>query len=391
MKSFRFNNYTEIIFGKGTEYEVGVETKKYGSKVLLHYGGGSIKKSGLYDIVVNSLKKENIEVFELGGVKPNPRLSLVSEGIKLCKEHKIDFILAVGGGSVIDSGKAIALGANYDGDVWDFYMGKKVDVEPLKVGVVLTIPAAGSESSSTCVITNEDAQLKKSAGTSTLRPMFAIMNPELTLTLPKYQISCGIVDMFCHVLERYFTNELHVDVTDGMSEGIMRAIIKNAERVMKDPLDYDARSEIMLAGLLAHNGILQLGRIQDWASHMMEHELSAVFDITHGAGLAITTPAWAKYVYKHNIPRFARFANQVFNVEVNTFNLEETAYQGVEHLEKFFRSLDLPTRLSEYPDIKADDEVFKIMAQKLVDNFGTIGNFVTLKYKDMVSIYQLAK
>ncbi|HHU27763.1 TPA: iron-containing alcohol dehydrogenase [bacterium] len=391
MKNFRYHNYTEIIFGKDSENEVGIHIKKYASKILLHYGGGSIKKSGLYDRVKSALEKENIEVIELGGVKPNPRLSLVKEGIKLCKEHNIDFILAVGGGSVIDSSKAIAIGANYDGDVWDFFMGKKIEHEPLKLGVILTIPAAGSESSVSCVITNEETLIKKGVNSPLIRPMFAIMNPELTFTLPKYQTACGIVDMFCHILERYFTNELHVDVTDGLCEGLMKAIIKNAERILKEPNNYEIRAEIMLAGLIAHNGSLDLGRVGDWASHNMEHELSAIYDIAHGAGLAITTPAWAKYVYKHNIPRFVRFANQVFNVEVNPFNLEETALKGIEELEKFFRSLDLPTRLSEVSEIKADDELFKLMAQKIVETYGTIGRFVTLEFDDIVSIYRLAK
>ena len=391
MKNFRYHNYTEIIFGKDSENEVGIHIKKYASKILLHYGGGSIKKSGLYDRVKSALEKENIEVIELGGVKPNPRLSLVKEGIKLCKEHDIDFILAVGGGSVIDSSKAIAIGANYDGDVWDFFMGKKIEHEPLKLGVILTIPAAGSESSVSCVITNEETLIKKGVNSPLIRPMFAIMNPELTFTLPKYQTACGIVDMFCHILERYFTNELHVDVTDGLCEGLMKAIIKNAERILKEPNNYEIRAEIMLAGLIAHNGSLDLGRVGDWASHNMEHELSAIYDIAHGAGLAITTPAWAKYVYKHNIPRFVRFANQVFNVEVNPFNLEETALKGIEELEKFFRSLDLPTRLSEVSEIKADDELFKLMAQKIVETYGTIGRFVTLEFDDIVSIYRLAK
>ena len=222
MKNFRYHNYTEIIFGKDSENEVGIHIKKYASKILLHYGGGSIKKSGLYDRVKSALEKENIEVIELGGVKPNPRLSLVKEGIKLCKEHNIDFILAVGGGSVIDSSKAIAIGANYDGDVWDFFMGKKIEHEPLKLGVILTIPAAGSESSVSCVITNEETLIKKGVNSPLIRPKFAIMNPELTFTLPKYQTACGIVDMFCHILERYFTNELHVDVTDGLCEGLMK-------------------------------------------------------------------------------------------------------------------------------------------------------------------------
>lgn len=270
-------------------------------------------------------------------------------------------------------------------------MGKKIEHEPLKLGVILTIPAAGSESSVSCVITNEETLIKKGVNSPLIRPMFAIMNPELTFTLPKYQTACGIVDMFCHILERYFTNELHVDVTDGLCEGLMKAIIKNAERILKEPNNYEIRAEIMLAGLIAHNGSLDLGRVGDWASHNMEHELSAIYDIAHGAGLAITTPAWAKYVYKHNIPRFVRFANQVFNVEVNPFNLEETALKGIEELERFFRSLDLPTRLSEVSEIKADDELFKLMAQKIVETYGTIGRFVTLEFDDIVSIYRLAK
>jgi hypothetical protein len=387
MRNFVYENYTKIIFGKGVENDVGKYTKQYASKVLLHYGGGSIKSSGLYDRIIASLKAADIEIVELGGVKPNPRVSLVREGIELCRKHGIDFILAVGGGSVIDSAKAIALGVKYNGDVWDLFSGAKVSHELLEVGVVLTIPAAGSESSTSCVITNEELKLKKSSGSTALRPVFAIMNPELTLTLPQYQISCGIVDMFCHILERYFTNTLHVDVTDYQSEGLMKAIIENAIRVEKDPNDYDARSEIMLAGLLAHNGSLDMGRESDWASHNIEHELSAIYDITHGGGLAITTPAWCKFVYKHDIKRFVRFANRVFNIDVNPFNEEETALRGIEALESFFRSLKLPTTLHE---INIDDSNFTVMAQKIVDNFKTIGRFVVLGYDEVMAILKLA-
>ncbi len=387
MENFVFQNGTKIIFGEDTESLVGAEMNKVGKRILLHYGGGSIKESGLYDRIIKSLKEANLEIVELGGVKPNPRLSLVEEGIKLCKEQYIDSILAVGGGSVIDSAKAIAAGAVYDGDVWDFYTGKGEITKALSVGVVLTIPAAGSESSGATVITNEDGWYKRGAGSEVLRPQFSILNPVLTYTLPDYQTSCGVVDMFAHILERYFTNVQNVDLTDRMSEAVMKTIIDNAPKVLQNPTGYDARAEIMWAGTLAHNDLLSTGRIGDWASHDIEHEISGIYDIAHGAGLAIVFPAWMKYVYKHDIPRFAQYANRVWNVDINTFNLEETALEGIKRTKEFFKSIGMPVSLKD-----ADVPVDRIpeMAKKGAEN-GPLGQFVPLYEKDIAAILELAE
>ena len=387
MINFEFQNYTKLIFGKDKELTVGDEVKKFSNKVLLHYGGGSIKKSGLYGKIIDSLKKANVEIIELSGVKPNPRLSLVREGIELVRENKIDFILAVGGGSVIDSAKAIALGANYDGDVWDLYEnGKNFDGICIPLGVVLTIPAAGSETSTGTVITNEEGGYKRSSGHSTLRPQFAIMNPELTYTLPDYQTACGIADMFAHILERYFTNEKNVGLTDRLCEGTMRNIIENGKKVLANGNDYDARAEIMLSGTVAHNDSLSMGRIGDWASHDIEHELSGIYDIAHGAGLAIIFPAWMKYVYKHDVNRFAQFANRVFDVEIDLNDLEGTALKGIAALENFFKEIGLPVTLEE---ANISDDRLEEMAEKRTEN-GEIGNFVKLGKEDVLNIYKLA-
>ncbi|WP_138416581.1 iron-containing alcohol dehydrogenase [Aquibacillus sediminis] len=387
MRNFVFDNKTKIIFGKDQEQVVGKEVAPYGKKLLLHYGGGSIKETGLYDKVIESLKAQGIEVFELGGVKPNPRVSLVREGVSLCKEHDIDFILSVGGGSVIDSAKAIAAGVKYDGDVWDFYTGKASISESLPTGVVLTIPAAGSESSAGTVITNEDGLYKRATGHISLRPQFAILNPELTYTLPAYQTAAGVTDMMSHIFERYFTNEQNVELTDRLSEATLRTIIHNAPVVLEEPSNYDARAEIMWAGTLAHNDLLDTGRLGDWGSHDIEHELSGIYDITHGAGLAIIFPAWMKYVYQQDVNRFAQFANRVWGVEIDLNNLEKTALAGIEKLEQFFQSIGMPTTLRE---ANIDDKHFEEMAKKATEN-GPLGNFVKLHAEDVHQIYKLAQ
>jgi alcohol dehydrogenase YqhD (iron-dependent ADH family) len=316
-------------FGKETEAQVGLETKKHADKVLLHYGGGSIKQSGLYDIIIQSLKDAGVGYVELSGVQANPRLSLVYEGIKICREEYISFILAVGGGSVIDSAKAISVGVPYDGDVWDFYTGQaKVD-KALPIGTVLTIPAAGSESSPSSVITNEDGWYKRGLSSEHIRPVFSILNPELTYTLPDYQTACGAADIMAHIMERYFTNVKSVELTDRLCEATLKTMINNVPKVLLNPLSYSARAEIMWAGTIAHNDLLGTGRAGDWASHDIEHELSAIYDIAHGAGLAIIFPAWMSYVYKQDISRFAQFAARVWDVEYNAFNPEETALKGI--------------------------------------------------------------
>ncbi|MCK5779992.1 MAG: iron-containing alcohol dehydrogenase, partial [Psychrilyobacter sp.] len=360
---------------------------KYGTKVLLHYGGTSLKKYGLYDKVITSLKAENIEIFELGGVLPNPRISLVREGIEICRKENIDFILVVGGGSAIDSGKAIGAGVKYVGDVWDLFDGKGRVGDTIPLGVVLTIPAAGSESSSGTVITNEDGWYKKSFGGNFMRPKFAIMNPEVTYTLPSYQTAAGAVDIMAHVMERYFTNETHVELTDRLSEGVLKTVISNTSKAIDFPEDYNSRAEIMISSTIAHNGLLDMGRQSDWASHVIEHELSGLYDLTHGAGLAIIFPAWMKYVYKSNMDRFIQFAVRVWNVEMNFNDPESTILEGIKKMEEFFTSIDMPTRLSQ-ANINSDR--FEEMASKATEN-GSVGSFMKLSQEDVLNIYKLAE
>ena len=385
MENFIFQSPTRIIFGKGTELEVGKETKKFAGKILLHYGGASIKKLGLYDKIIQSLKKESIEVFELGGVKPNPRLGLVYDGIKICRDNNIGFILAVGGGSAIDSAKAIACGVNYEGDVWDFYTTDKKAKKVLPVGVVLTIPAAGSEASNASVITKEEEQLKKAYTNENLRPVFAILNPELTFSLPTEQTIYGISDIFAHGLERYFTNTQNVDLSDRLLEGTFKSLINNSYIVLEKPFDYAARAEIMWIGLTIHNGLFGAGRVEDWGSHQIEHELSAIYDIAHGAGLSIVFPAWMKYVYKHDINRFAQFAIRVFGAETYFDDIERTALEGIKRLKNFYKEIGLPTSLK---DVNIPDMLLEEMAKKSTAD-GPFGNFVRLETKDVLSILKM--
>ena len=335
MENFVFVNPTRIIFGKDTENEVGKYAIKYSNKVLFHYGGESIKKSGLYDRVKKALEDENITVYELGGVKPNPRLSLVYEGIKICRENNIGLVLAVGGGSVIDSVKAIAMGTLYEKDVWDFFTGKAIVEKALPVGTILTIPAAGSEASTGCVITKEEGELKRAVNSEHIYPAFSILNPSLAYTLPPYQVACGASDILAHLMERYFTNTMHVELTDRLLEATMKTIINNIPKVLDNPKDYDAWAEVMWAGTIAHNNLLNTGRTGDWASHDIEHEISGIYDIAHGAGLAIVFPAWMKYVYKHDINRFAKWASNVWNIDYDFFDAEKTVLKGIESYELF--------------------------------------------------------
>lgn len=389
MLNFTFSNSTKIIFGKDVEMQVGAETALWGKKVLLHYGGGHIVRSGLKKRVVASLQEAGVEFVELGGVQPNPRLSLVQEGIALARKEQVDFILAVGGGSVIDSAKAIAIGVPYDGDVWDFYAGKTRAKESLPVGVVLTIPAAGSESSTSSVITKEEGWLKRGYGEVIMRPKFAFMNPELTYSLPPYQTACGVADMMAHVMERYFTNEKEVGFTDQLCEATLRSIIQEAPVAIAEPENYGARANIMWAGTIAHNDLLSTGRLGDWASHNIEHELSALYDIAHGAGLAIVFPAWMKYVYRHDIPRFVQFSVEVFGVEQDYHNPERTILEGIRRLEDFFRRIGLPTTLQE-ADIPAD-RLEEMAAKSTANDTQTLGTFVPLNKADVLEIYKLCQ
>lgn len=382
MRDFEFLSPTKIIFGRNSEAKVGREVKNYSRKILLHYGKGSIIRTGLYDRVVKSLKEEGIDFIELGGVQPNPRVSLVREGIEICRKNGINFILAIGGGSVIDSSKAIAVGVPYSGDVWDFYAGKMEPKTALPVGVVLTIPAAGSEASKSSVITNEDGWYKRSINTEIIRPRFAIMNPEVTFTLPPYQTACGAADIMAHVMERYFTNDKGVNFTDRLCEATLKTVIYNVPIVLKKPDDYDARAQIMWASTIAHNDLLSTGRTGDWASHGIEHELSGIYDIAHGAGLAIVFPAWMKYVYKHNIERFIQFAINVWNVEPNFESPERIALEGIERLKRFFKDIGLPTSLSE---ANIGEDRLEEMATKATER-GELGEFVKLKKEDVLNI-----
>ncbi|MBC8589158.1 iron-containing alcohol dehydrogenase [Paratissierella segnis] len=386
MQNFRFENETKIIFGKDTELEVATEVSKYGQKILLHYGGGSIKKTGLYDKVIKSLNDNDISYVELSGVKPNPRLSLVKEGIDICRKEDIDFILAVGGGSVIDSAKAIAAGVKYLGDVWDFFDGKAEVGEAIPIGTILTIPATGSETGDTTILTNEEGWYKRSMSHKNIRPKFAILNPELTYSLPNYQTAAGGVDIMSHVFERYFTNTLDVDITDRLCEGTLKCMIKNLPIALEETNNYAARSEIMWAGTIAHNGLLGTGRVEDWGSHMIAHEISAMYDITHGATLSIIFPAWMNYVYQDNIDRFVQYAIRVWGVEMNFQDPEKTVLEGIERTKEFFKKAGMPTSLSEV-DISRDS--IEEMAEKCVLS-GPVGNFRKLFKDDVVKILEMA-
>lgn len=388
MENFEFLSPTRIIFGRGVEQRVGAETKKYSEKVLLHYGGGSIKRSGLYDKVVASLQEAGVKYIELAGVQPNPRLSLVREGIKICREEGIDFILAVGGGSVIDSAKAIALGTPYSGDVWDFWSNKAQPQTALPVGVVLTIPAAGSEASDSAVITNEDGWFKWGLNHELNRPRFAIMNPELTFTLPPYQTACGAVDIMAHVMERYFTDVKHVDLTDHLCEAVLKTMINNTPIALARPDDYNARAEMMWAGTLAHNGLLSTGRLGDWAAHLIEQELSAIYDVAHGAGLAVIFPAWMKYTLPRNLEKFAQFAVRVWGVEPDFEDPERTAREGIHRLEEFYRRIGMPTRLGE---LGIGTDRLEEMARKSIKPWKTsVGNVSKLTSDEVLEVLKLA-
>ena len=391
MNNFEFYSPAHLVFGKGVENKVGEMLRGKCTKVLLHFGGGSVKKSGLYDRIAASLENAGIAYCVLGGVVPNPRLSLVYDGIDLCKKEGVDLILAVGGGSVIDSAKAIAMGVLYDGDVWDMYQTGKPIEKALPVVTVLTIPAAGSEASGDTVITNEEKQLKYGYGSNHLRPLMSFMNPELFYTLPANQVANGIADMMSHVFERYFTNTTHVELTDRLCEATLKTIIHNAHRVLDNPEDYDAWCEIGFAGTVAHNGLVGCGRDQDWGCHNMEHELSAIYDVAHGAGLAVLTPAWMKYVYKDNIPMFVQFATQVMGVEGSFREPEEIILEGIEKLRMFFLSIGQPATLAE---MGIEEKDFELMAKKCTGfAFGAehpVGGLKKLYWQDVLNIYHLA-
>jgi len=392
MLNFEISLPTRMVVGRGVEKRAGEFLKKFGAtKVLLHYGSDRIKKSGLFDTIVEGIKAEGIEYIELGGVQPNPRLALVQKGIDLCKKEKVDFVLAIGGGSVIDSSKAIAHGTAYDGDVWDFFTYKVPVTKTIGIGTVLTLPAAGSECSMSCVITKEEGWLKRGVNTELNRPLFSLLNPELCMTLPKEQVAYGAIDMIAHIMERYFTNTKEVAVTDRMAEGVIQAAMEAAKRAYADPTDYDAQADLMWCSTLAHNNILGVGKEQEWSAHQMEHELSALYDVAHGAGLAVLFPAWMRYVYKHDVARFAQFANRVFGIAIDPFDLEKTAVKGIEALEEFLRKLNLPLKLSE---MGIGEDRLMEMAQKTkktnLPKEETVGLFYPLTTQDVYNIFKSA-
>ena len=389
MENFNFYSPTFFAFGKDRELETGSLVKRFGgSKVLIHYGGGSVVRSGLLDRVKASLEKEELPYIVLGGVRPNPRSGLVYEGIELCRREKVDFILAVGGGSVIDSSKAIAAGTVYDGDFWNFYSGKRIK-EALPVGTILTIAAAGSEGSPDSVITLEDGMFKRGASGDAIRPKFSILNPALTQTLPPYQTAAGITDILAHLHERYLTNTKEVEVTDRLIEGLMLTMIHEGPRVIADPDCYEARANIMWAGMMAHNNSCGVGRSQDWNSHNIEHELSAMYDCAHGAGLAVTMPAVFRYVMDHDVMRFAQLAVRVWGCQMDFAHPEKTAAAGIDALQWFLVSLGMPANFEELGAKEEDIPELVKMLCRGDGRDGTISGFVTLDEEDCAEIYRM--
>lgn len=391
MNNFTYYTPTKVVFGKDTQNQVGALVSQMGcKKVLLHYGGQSAKKSGLLDQIEASLQEYNIHYVSLGGVVPNPRLSLVYKGIELAKQENVDFILAVGGGSVIDSAKAIGYGVANQGDVWDFYDRKRHATACLPIGVVLTIAAAGSEMSDSSVITKEDGGIKRGYSNDICRPKFAIMNPELTLTLPDYQTACGCTDILMHTLERYFPAGDHLELTDTIAESVMKTVMKNAKILKGNPQDLKARYEIMWAGSLSHNGLTGCGIIgNDFATHGLEHELSGMFDVAHGAGLAAVWGSWARYVYKDVLPRFVRFAVEVMNVPKEGTD-EEIAIKGIEALEEFFREIGMPTSIHQLGYDLTPEQVEELAEKFHIAAGGKKGTAKVLQKPDMLEIYKMA-
>lgn len=391
MNNFTYYTPTKVVFGKDTQNQVGALVSQMGcKKVLLHYGGQSAKKSGLLDQIEASLQEYNIHYVSLGGVVPNPRLSLVYKGIELAKQENVDFILAVGGGSVIDSAKAIGYGVANQGDVWDFYDRKRHATACLPIGVVLTIAAAGSEMSDSSVITKEDGGIKRGYSNDICRPKFAVMNPELTLTLPDYQTACGCTDILMHTLERYFPAGDHLELTDTIAESVMKTVMKNAKILKENPQDLKARYEIMWAGSLSHNGLTGCGIIgNDFATHGLEHELSGMFDVAHGAGLAAVWGSWARYVYKDVLPRFVRFAVEVMNVSKEGTD-EEIAIKGIEALEEFFREIGMPTSIHQLGYDLTPEQVEELAEKFHIAAGGKKGTAKVLQKPDMLEIYKMA-
>ena len=391
MFGFRYFTPTKVVFGKETEYQVADLIREFGgTKVLIHYGGGSVIRSGLLARVTKVLDEAGIAYITLGGAVPNPHLTLVYEGIELCRKEGVDFLLAVGGGSAIDSAKAMGYGLANDGDVWDFYDYKRKAKGSVPLGVILTIAATGSEMSDSSVITKEEGLVKRGYSSDYGRPKFAILNPDLTMTLPDYQTACGCTDIMMHTMERYFTNGGNMEITDALAEGLLRTVKEQAKILAKDPNNYNARAEVMWAGSLAHNGLTGCGNDGgDWMTHKLEHELGGLYDVAHGAGLAAIWGSWARYVYKNCLPRFKRFAINVMGV-ANEGTDEEIALRGIEAVEDFYREIKMPTNLREL-GVKATEEDLVLMAHKCaVGVGGEMGSARKLNEQDMLAIYRMS-
>lgn len=392
MNNFQYYTPTKVVFGKDTEKQAGELVKEQKcNKVLVHYGTGSVKKSGLLDRVYASLDAAGVSYVSLGGAVPNPRLSLVYEGIELCKKEGVDFILAVGGGSAIDSAKAIGYGVKYDGDVWDLYLKKEIPTDMLPLGVILTIAATGSEMSNSSVITNEEGWLKRGLNCDLSRPRFAIMNPELTYTLPEYQTMSGCTDILMHTMERYFSHEMDTDLVDGMAETLLKSVMKAAKVLLKNPKDYNARAEVLWAGSLSHNGLTGCGRTGDWACHQLEHELGGMFDVAHGAGLAAVWGSWARYVYEADVARFAKFAVNVMGIPYDYAEPKKTVLAGIEAMEDFFRSIHMPVNIHELGVELTDEQIEELAYKCSFMEQRTVGGIRKLGREDIARIYEMAR
>lgn len=387
MENFNFKNTTKIIFGKNALENLDENLKNY-KKILLHYEGDGalIKKLGIYEEVTKILKEKNIDFMELGGVIPNPDISLVYEGIKICKNENIDFILAIGGGSVIDSGKAISLGAVYEDDIWDFFTGKTEPKRTLGLGTILTIPGSGSEMSESAIVSHNKKNLKCVCDSEYNFPVFSILNPEVCYTIPKHLMACGVADIISHMMERYFSKSENVQLNNGLLESAMRIIIEFGPKILENPKDYNNCAQIMWGATIAHNGMIGAGKIADWSSHRIEHEISALYGITHGAGMAIIFPRWMEYVQGENIELFGQFARNVFGINEN--DNEKASGMGINALKNFFKNLGLKTKLSEYG---IDNKNFEIMSEKALGGSETLGKLKSLNKNDIVNILELSK
>lgn len=388
MLNFKFQNPTKIIFGSATHKDVGALINPETARMLLVYGSGSIKQNGVYDDILDSLDENGVRYIELKGVKPNPRLNLVREGIELCKEKRINFLLAIGGGSVIDTAKAIAVGVMTDDDIWTFFGNRAKEVEKaLPVGAIVTMPGTGAESSDTAVIVNEETRLKRSMMSPAIIPKFAILNPENSYSMSPLQIAEGASGMLGCLLERYFTQIKNVDVTDRLLEGAMQAVMVNSPQALKNPMDYNVRAEMMWAGNISHNPLLSTGRVDDWAVHEIGHELSGTHDLGYGMGLSILIPAWMKYVYKANIDKFVQLAVRIFGVNWSFENKDTIVLEMIKRLEMWYYEMGLPTRLRE---VKIGEDQFRDMAERCMHGREFIGSFKKLDKQDVNNIYKIA-